>query len=462
MMEKVRILVVDDDKYLLSAIGQTLMLHGWEAVLESDPRQALHLLEKGAAVHAVVSDIRMPHIDGMEFQRRVAEMDAELPLLLITGHGDVELAVKAIRAGAYDFLEKPVDDDVLLTALQRGVEKRQLVLENRRLAAQLADVADGQGNGSFFHGMVGGHPCMQRLYRHIVRMAKQNDPVLICGETGTGKELVARALHEIGRPALPFVGVNMAAIPGDMVEAELFGCEKGAFTGAERARVGKFELAGRGTIFLDEICSLNVGLQGKLLRALEERSYSPLGSNELRPLTARVVASVNQDMGEEVAAGRFREDLFYRLNVFSLEMPPLRARREDIPLLIEFFRQEYCHETGENLLPFAPDLLAELTAQEWPGNVRELRNRVRRYCVLGEEGMEIEAEKGNSPRLPLKEFVALQEREYLLAVLRTHGGRVGAVHELLGLSRKGLYDKVKRYGIDLDALRGECADPEDS
>nr|WP_275888964.1 sigma-54 dependent transcriptional regulator [Desulforhopalus vacuolatus] len=448
-------MVVDDDSYLLSAIGQTLMLHGWEAVLESDPQQALQHLENDIAVHAVVSDVRMPHLDGMEFQRRVAEIDAELPLLLITGHGDVALAVKALRAGAYDFLEKPVDDEVLLTALQRGVEKRMLVLENRRLAARLADVADEQGNGSFFHGLVGAHACMQRLYRQIVRMAKQNDPVLICGETGTGKELVARALHQIGRPAMPFVGVNMAAIPGDMVEAELFGCEQGAFTGAERAREGKFDLAGRGTIFLDEICSLEVALQGKLLRALEERSYCPLGSNELRPLAARVVASVNQDMKEEVAAGRFREDLFYRLNVFSLEMPPLKARREDIPLLIESFRQEYCRESGEKMAPFAPNFLTELMEQDWPGNVRELRNRVRRFCVLGEETIEGEWEKSNTPRLPLKEFVALKEREYLLAVLRTYGGKVGAVHKLLGLSRKGLYDKVNRYEIDLDALRRE-------
>ncbi len=278
----------------------------------------------------------------------------------------------------------------------------------------------------------------------------ESDPVLIHGATGTGKELVARALHQLGRPEQPFVALNMAAIPAEIIEAELFGHVKGAFTGAEREREGKLGFAGEGTLFLDEICSLDLSLQGKLLRVLTDLCYTPLGSNEERPFAARVVAASNRLLEEEVAAGTFREDLFYRLDVLSLHLPPLAERKEDIPLLVEFFCQEYGRERGESIPPFTSQMMADLLHHSWPGNVRELRNRIRRICVLGNDGV---TGREDGDEQTLKEFIEEQERQFIINVLRQHAGRVGAVYEKLGLSRKGLYDKIRRYRIDLDQLR---------
>ncbi|PIE73660.1 MAG: hypothetical protein CSA20_02065 [Deltaproteobacteria bacterium] len=439
------ILVIDDDSYLLSAIGQTLKLSGYLPELQSDGEAALARLRQGLSCSAVITDIRMPHMDGLELLAAIRELDPELPVIMITGHGDVVMAVQAMRQGAYDFLEKPVDEDTLLNSLRRAVEKRRLVLENRVLQDRLS-----RRKESFFHGMVGSHPLMQQLYHYIERVAVESDPVLIHGATGTGKELVARALHQIGRPEQPFVALNMAAIPAEIVEAELFGYVKGTFTGAERKREGKLGFVGEGTLFLDEICSLDLPLQGKLLRVLEDLNYTPLGSNEERPFAARVVAASNRLLDEEIAAGRFREDLFYRLDVLSLHLPPLAERKEDIPLLVEFFCQEYGRERGESIPPFTLEMMADFLHYHWPGNIRELRNKVRRICVFGGDGLGDEKDIASQT---LKGFVEEQERQFIISTLRQHGGRVGAVYEKLGLSRKGLYEKIKRYQIDLEQLR---------
>ncbi len=444
-IENASILVIDDDSYLLSAIGQTLKLNGYQTELQSDGEAALTKLRLGLSCSAVITDIKMPRMNGLELLAAIRKLDNELPVIMITGHGDVIMAVQAMRQGAYDFLEKPVDEEILLNSLYRAVEKRQLVLENRALQDRLS-----RRKESFFHGMVGSHPLMRQLYRCIEKVAVESDPVLIHGATGTGKELVARALHQLGRPEQPFVALNMAAIPGEMVEAELFGHAKGAFTGAEKEREGKFGFAGKGTLFLDEICSLDLSLQGKLLRVLENLCYTPLGSNEERPFTARVVAASNRLLEEEIRAGRFREDLFYRLDVLSLHLPKLSERSEDIPLLVEFFCQEYGRERGESLPPFTPQMMADFLHYQWPGNVRELRNRVRRICVLGSD--DITGEK-NVDGQTLKEFVEEQERQFIINILRQHEGKVSTVYKKLGLSRKGLYDKIKRYHIDLEQLR---------
>ncbi len=444
-IEDASILVIDDDSYLLSAIGQTLQLSGYQPELQSNGEAALGRLRQGLSCSAVITDIRMPRMDGLELLTAIRELDNELPVIMITGHGDIVMAVQAMRQGAYDFLEKPVDEDILLNSLRRAVEKRRLVLENRALQDRLS-----RRRESFFHGMVGSHPLMRQLYRCIEKIAVESDPVLIHGATGTGKELVARALHQLGRPEQPFVALNMAAIPAEIVEAELFGHVKGAFTGAEREREGKLGFAGKGTLFLDEICSLDLSLQGKLLRVLADLCYTPLGSNEERPFTARVVAASNRLLKEEIAAGRFREDLFYRLDVLSLHLPPLAERREDIPLLVEFFCQEYGRERGESIPPFTPQMMADFLHYPWPGNVRELRNRVRRICVLGCDGISGGKDVNDQT---LREFVEEQERQFIINVLQQHGGRVGVVYEKLGLSRKGLYDKIKRYQIDLEQLR---------
>ena len=447
------ILVVDDDQYLLSAIGQTLALNGYQAELQANPLAAIELIQ-ARAFCAVIADIRMPVMDGMQLLAKLHSLDADLPVIMITGHGDIALAVEAIRAGAYDFLEKPVDEEILLASLQRAVEKSRLILENRRLQADLAQ----RTNQSFFRGMVGGHPLMHRLYGIVDMVAHETDPVLISGETGTGKELVAQAIHRIATPQGPFVGVNMAALPAEMVESELFGHEKGAFTGAFAGKIGKFEYAREGTLFLDEICSLPLILQAKLLRVLEERSFTRLGSNLARPLQARIISATNRSLAEEIAAGRFRQDLLYRLNALAIEIPPLRMRREDIPLLVEYFRQEYCRERQQAVAPFSARQLERITGQDWPGNVRELRNAVRRLCVFGEEAETpagvVGIDEPVAGRLSLKNYVEAQEKAYIIKVLRDYKGKVGLAHHILGLSRKGLYDKINKYDIELDQVKG--------
>lgn len=449
------VLVVDDDEFLLSAIGQTLSLHGYHVTLQSSSAEALKQMETGDYT-AVISDIRLPGIDGMTLLSKVMVFDRDLPIIMITGHGDVALAVDAIRAGAYDFLEKPVDEGVLLASLQRAVEKRQLILENRRLQKEVAH----KSQQSFFQGMVGCHPLMHRLYDVVQMVAREPDPVLISGETGTGKELVAKAIHQIAAPDGPFVGVNMATLPMDIVESELFGHEKGSFTGAITQKTGKLEFARHGTIFFDEICSLSTAVQAKLLRVLEERTFSRVGSNTSLPLQARVIAATNTNLEEKIEAGLFRRDLYYRLNVLSIEIPPLRRRREDINLLVEYFRQEYCRERQVTVPQFSLSQTQAITTRDWPGNIRELRNHVRRLCVFGEDGgndpsaSEAPADPSTAQDLvSLKEFTETTERQYIIEVLQQCGGKVGRAHQVLGLSRKGLYDKINKYAIDLGDLR---------
>ena len=452
-----RLLVVDDDPYLLLALRQTLELAGYTADTFANPLEALAAVQSGKqGFAAVLADIRMPGMDGMALLAKLKALDPDLPVILITGHGDVAMAVKAVKEGAYDFLQKPVDEETLLGALARAVERKRLMLENRELQARL-DAS--RAERSAFYGLVGAHPAMRQVYVLIETMAAAPDPVLISGETGSGKELAARALHALSAAGQPFVAVNMAALPADMLESELFGHERGAFTGAESRKPGKFEFAGKGTLFLDEICSLPLHLQGKLLRVLEERAFSRLGGNALIPLQARIVSATNHDLEDEIRAGRFRQDLYFRLNVLPLKIPPLSARREDIPLLARHFAEEYnlLHAGEPVVLP--QNFLDRLTTRPWPGNVRELRNEVRRFCILGGE------RQPNSSPLPLplslaagepeslKDHMEAEEKRYLLAVLRRFGGQVSAASAVLGISRKSVYEKINRHGIDLDSLR---------
>ncbi len=450
------VLVIDDDQYLLSAIGQTLKLGLYQPVLFSNPLAALEELQNNTYL-SVIADIRMPVMDGMELLKKLQVIDPDLPVILITGHGDITLAVQAIKIGAYDFLEKPVDDEILLASLNRAVEKRRLILENRLLQEQITR----QENQSFYRGMVGCHPLMNRLYDVVEKVARENDPVLLYGETGTGKELVANAIHEISRPGLPFVAVNMAAMPAEIIESELFGHEKGAFTGALSETVGTFEHAGQGTLFLDEICSLPLALQAKLLRVLEERAFTRVGSNISRSLRARIISATNRNLPEEIETGTFRQDLFYRLNGLQIDIPPLRNRKEDIPLLVEFFRQEYCRDRGRDIPPFSPVQLEEIVRKDWPGNIRELRNAVRRLCVFGEERKTVAGDRetddlaaGEGIQPSLKAYLESAERDYILKILGDNNGKVGKAHGVLGLSRKGLYDKINKYQIDLELLKG--------
>jgi two-component system C4-dicarboxylate transport response regulator DctD len=453
------ILVVDDDLYLLAAIKQTLALNGYAVQTFANPIEALSSIENHA-FSAVLADIRMPEMDGMVLLDRILEKDPDLPVILITGHGDISMAVDAVKRGAYNFLQKPADEDIILATLSRAIERRQLVLENRRLEQQL--VASRQGR-SRFYGLVGSHPAMLSLYTLIETIAGESDPVLISGETGTGKELVARAIHDIShRGKAPYVAVNMGALPSEIIESELFGHEKGAFTGAIQRKVGKFEYAGEGTLFLDEICSMPAQLQSKLLRVLEERSFTRLGGNTAIPLKARIIAATNHDLPAEIEKGTFRRDLFFRLNVLPVHLPPLRQRKEDIPLLVDYFWNEYCDGQHDAARPCSPELIRGLMQQDWPGNIRELRNYVRRYCVLG-AGQLGGGEPAPSPVLPeipsltWKAFMEQQEQLYVEEILQRAGGQVSRAHQLMGISRKSLYDKINKYRIELHRLREEGA-----
>jgi len=332
------------------------------------------------------------------------------------------------------------------------------VLENRRLEQQLTATREGRTR---FYGLVGSHPSMLGLYALIETIAHESDPVLIIGETGTGKELVARALHSISRQdKVPYVAVNMGALPSEMIESELFGHEKGAFTGAIQRKVGKFEYAGEGTLFLDEICSMPVQLQAKLLRVLEDRSFSRLGGNATIPLKARIVTATNRDLQAEIDKGTFRQDLYFRLNVLPVHLPPLRERREDIPLLVDYFWNEYCEGQHSAAHTCSPELIRQLMQQDWPGNIRELRNFIRRYCVLGAPGSlggaaVVSVMGPDLPGLPWREHMEQQERLYVEQVLRQVSGQVSAAHQLMGISRKSLYDKINKYGLELHRYRGK-------
>lgn len=457
------ILVVDDDLYLLAAIKQTLELNGYGVRTFVNPLEAL----AGIDAHpfaAVLADIRMPEMNGMVLLERILAVDPDLPVILITGHGDINMAVEAVKKGAYHFLQKPVDEDIILATLVRAIERRQLILENRRLEKELIASRDSR---SRFYGLVGSHPTMLGLYTLIETIAVESDPVLIVGETGTGKELVARAIHVIShQDKAPYVAVNMGAIPAEMIESELFGHEKGAFTGAIQRKLGKFEYAGTGTLFLDEICSMPTQLQSKLLRVLEERSFTRLGSNASIPLKARIITATNRDLMAEIDKGTFREDLFFRLNVLPVHLPPLRERKEDIPLLVDYFWNEYCDGQHSDARPCPPELIRQLMQQHWPGNIRELRNYVRRYCVLGAQAQDLVQEKPavvaancEIPCLAWKEYMEEQERLYVLQILQKAGGQVSVAHQLMGISRKSLYDKINKYRIELHQIRGAKTEP---
>ena len=391
--------------------------------------------------------MKMPGMSGMEFLQQALSIDRDLPVILITGHGDIAMAVEAIRQGAYDFIEKPFAADLLVETVRRAQDKRTLTLENRSLRQELeAQSAPGPR-------IIGRTPAIQRLRATIAQLADTDADVLIHGETGTGKELVARSLHEHSRRAEHnFVAVNCGAVPENLIESELFGHEPGAFTGAKGRRIGRFEHANHGTLFLDEIESMPMPVQIHLLRVLQERAVERLGSNELVPLNLRVVAATKTDLKEASEQAEFREDLYYRLNVVTIEIPPLRERLEDIPLLFHHFLlvagARYERETP---MPNA-DQLRSLLAHSWPGNVRELRNIAERYVLLGENvGYDLEQlmrGTAGETAITLPQQVDCFEKSLIKQQLELQKGNLKKTMEALGVPRKTLYDKMRKYGLD--------------
>ena len=441
MITQPQLILLDDDADLRAAVKQGLELMNFEVSAFAHAAEALsHISRDGYTV--LISDIMMPGVDGFEVLSRAQAIDRSLPVVLITGHGDVPLAVKAIQAGAYDFIEKPFSVHRLASVIERAIEKRRLVLENRALREEL-EVGD-----DLSQRLVGRAPSIENLRAQIGALAPADVDVLVMGETGTGKEVVARALHDFGpRAAQPFVALNCAAIPKDIMESELFGHERGAFTGAHSARVGKLEYANGGTVFLDEIESMNLDLQAKLLRAIEDRTIVRLGSNKTIPLDVRFVAATKRSLRESADSGEFREDLYYRLNVAPLFLTPLRERKEDIPLLFMHLAREARAKYRREIPPMSPELEAQLVAYDWPGNVRELRNIADRFLLGLWQGFAPLNPTGGPDAGALGARVAAFEKSLIEQELARHGGNMKATYTALGLSRKGLYDKIVRLGI---------------
>ncbi|GGG24912.1 sigma-54-dependent transcriptional regulator [Chelatococcus composti] len=439
-MKQPCVLLIDDEEDILRSIRQALELAGFKVRELTSADAALDLVTPGFP-GIIVSDIRMPGMDGMTLLTRVRDIDADVPVILVTGHGDVQLAVRAMREGAYDFIEKPFSAQHLADVVARALDRRSLVLENRLLRAAAGKRDDLETR------LPGRSQAMIDLRHRLRAVAGTDADVLIVGETGVGKEVVARALHDnSGRADRPFVVINCAALPANLIESELFGHEAGAFPGAIRARYGKFEHARGGTILLDEIGQMPLDLQARLLRVIEDRVIVRLGSNEPIPLDIRFIATSKVELEEEVAAGRFRADLLYRLNVVTLRVPPLAARREDVPILfLQLLREAAGRYRREPVDP-PPHVIEAIARRDWPGNVRELRNAADRYVLgLGVDGLDAAAEEQTG--LTLAERMARYEKSIIASALQAHGGALKPVYEELGISRKTLYEKMQRYRL---------------
>ena len=447
---RVQVILIDDDPHLRQALYQTLDLAGLKVLPLAEATGLAERIERHWP-GVVVSDIRMPGMDGLELLAQLHAQDPELPVLLITGHGDVPLAVQAMRAGAYDFLEKPFASDALLDSVRRALALRTLVLDNRSLRLALSD------RQQLSTRLVGLSPAMLRLREQIGALAATKADVLILGETGSGKEVVARALHDLSsRRNGPFVAINAGALAESVVESELFGHEPGAFTGAQKRRIGKFEFANGGTLFLDEIESMSLDVQVKLLRMLQERVVERLGGNQLIPLDIRVIAATKEDLRQAADQGRFRADLYYRLNVAPLRIAPLRERGEDVLMLFKYFADEASirHAMTPNVLQ--PAQRALLLRHTWPGNVRELQNVAERFALgleLALDGDSAEGSHATGLEVSggLSEQVEHFEKSLIAAELERSHGSMRSLAEALGVPRKTLHDKLRKHGLNFDS-----------
>jgi two-component system C4-dicarboxylate transport response regulator DctD len=453
MGDEIRVLVVEDDENVRFGVEQTVALAGFPVSAYASAAEALAEVAPGAPL-VIVSDVRMPGIDGLQLLDKVMAIDAQIPVVLISGHADISMAVGAMQVGAYDFIEKPFSSDHIAGRVARAVEKRRLTLEVQGLRAALHN---WQGIEAL---VLGKSPAMAEVRKKIQRLADTSVSVLITGETGTGKELIARSLHDFGgRRDHHFVALNCGGLPEQIFESELFGHEAGAFTGAIKKRVGKIEWANGGTLFLDEIETMPVVLQIKMLRVLQERALERLGANESISVDCRVVAASKADLAELSADGRFRSDLLYRLNVAQIELPPLRERREDVPLLFEHFVLAAARRFGQPAPIVSASQVSELMTHQWPGNVRELQNVADRF-VLGLTGDSLLAEGGNVAAKggTLAEQLAYFERMLIEDMLRRHKGSVAEASEALGMPKKTLYHKLRQLKIAARDAQGDEID----
>jgi two-component system response regulator HydG len=455
-MSEATVLVVDDDRANLDSVARIFQLEGLTPLTASDGGAALQLLRR-PEVAVLLTDLMMPGMDGQELLATARALRPDVEVVLMTAYGTVEAAVNAMKDGAYDFLTKPLKRHALVKTVQKALERHALLAENQALKAQLADLGAPGGRT-----LVGQSPAFRSLLDTIRQAAPSSATVLLVGESGTGKELAARALHELSpRAGGPFVPVNCGAFPETLLEAELFGVEKGAFTGATARRQGRFERAHGGTLLLDEVGEMPFGAQVKLLRALQESEIERLGGTQTVPIDVRVVAATSKDLGREVAEGRFREDLFYRLNVVEIRLPPLSWRREDIPLLADHFLRRFAAKNGKTVRGFTPEAVAALEDYAWPGNVRELEHAVERAVVLarGEvlEAADLPESVRKGPRgsaghvvIPIGTPLEEVERRVLHETLRHTGGDKTMAARLLGIAARTIYRKLERDGARRD------------
>ncbi len=458
-----RVLVVDDEKGIREALKQVLEYEEIDVQTCASGPEALRLYPEFRP-HLVFLDVKMQGMDGLDTLRKLRELDAGAQVVMISGHGTIQTAVEATQLGAYDFLEKPLDTDRILLTLRNALQHVDLASENVRLKAEV----------HAHYEIVGSSKAVRQVIERIEKVAPTSARVLIVGENGTGKELVARAIHALSpRAQGPFVEVNCAAIPTELIESELFGHMKGSFTGAFADRAGKFELADGGTLFLDEIGDMSLSAQAKVLRALEEGVISRVGSGKTLAVDVRVVAATNKDLQAEIAAGRFREDLLYRLNVVPVEVPPLRTRRGDVPQLVEHFAEQLYSRGGLQPRQFDQEAVQRLAAYDWPGNIRELRNALERLLILapgpvvtaqdverlagvgtGAGGRATGGDLAGAPWMraaTFEEFKQAAERTYLLAKLQENDWNVSETARTLEMPRSNLYKKIERYRLAREA-----------
>jgi two-component system, NtrC family, response regulator AtoC len=454
------VLVVDDDPGTRKVAKANLALEGFEVLVASSGAEALARLAESDPL-AVVTDLKMPDVDGITLMERIHAERRPLPVVLVTAHATVETAVQALRRGAAHYLVKPVRWDELALVLRQAVAHERARRDLERLKGELERVAG-------FEELVGDSPALKEVFRVVQQVADADATVLLRGETGTGKELVARALHRrSSRRDRPFVAVNCTAVPRELMESEFFGHEKGAFTGATARRQGRFQQADGGTLFLDEVGDLDLGIQAKLLRVLQEREVTRVGANTTEHVDVRVVAATNRDLEALVQEGQFRDDLYYRLNVIPLRLPPLRERTGDVATLLDHFVRSFATRYGRPVSLPAAEVLAAAQAYPWPGNVRELKNVCERAALMGWEAVAPLLGQTSPPSaagassaefsLPLLDARARLlerfEREYLTRLLRAHRGKVGEVARAAGIAERNLYEKMKAYGLSREDYR---------
>ncbi len=450
------ILVADDEAGIRESLRRLLEYEKYRVVLAEDGKTALRKVDT-EVVDLVLLDIKMPGMDGMEVLTRLHESRSDLPVVIISGHGTIQTAVEATRLGAFDFIEKPIDADRILLVIRNGLEKGKLLRENNSLKEEIQRKTQ----------IIGEHPQMLAIMETLKKVAPTNARVLVMGENGTGKELVARAIHDMStRAKEAFVEVNCAAIPEELIESELFGHEKGAFTGAVARRVGKFQLADGGTLFLDEVGDMSLSAQAKVLRVLQEAQFERVGGTQTMRVDVRVVAATNKDLNEEAQTGRFREDLFYRLNVVPIMIPPLRKRISDLPLLVDYFLEATAKELGQRPKRLSRRAMDMLKEYSWPGNIRELQNLIERLVILNPQptidaddlpalGPAKHIEQEYFEKETYNEFKDVMEKEFFLQKLRTYGYNVSKTARRLGMQRSNLYKKLEKYDIPYKQSRDE-------